>query len=359
MLDDWALGSNRGGLSTAQKNQVKNQGQFATFSGIGRNNKTYTTAKPSYTYSGTSSRGTGATTTASAAPVSPPAVSTPTVATNPYADWLAQQRAIAEAAAAAKRKAAQDAYDRGMSALTGTYNNVKDRLNENYQSSIGDLTDSYNQGVEGVNRQADKTQAEAYINYMLSRRDLPQLMSAQGINGGAAESTLAGLQNNYGNSRNNIDVERNGNLAELLRTLNSNKASALQTLNSNLASLEDRKMAYQLQLEQALEQQIVSAANERYDALADIGNTYLATAKDWAASMQDAAAAAAAATYTANNTPASVSAQQGASGAGKTNYSLVNRLFGTGASTDDVISQMSALGYSPSTIQQILKGYVA
>lgn len=357
MLDDWALGSNRGGLSTAQKNQVKNQGQFATFSGIGRNNKPTTTAKPTYTYSGTSSRGT-ASTAASAAPVSTPSVSAPVSVANPYAEWLAQQKAIAEAAAAAKRKAAQDAYDRGMNALTGSYNSVKDSLNQNYQSSIGDLTDSYNHGVEGVNRQADKTQAEAYINYMLSRRDLPQMMAAQGINGGAAESTLAGLQNQYGNSRNTIDVERNGNLADLLRTLNSNKASALQALNSNLASLEDRKMAYQLQLEQALEQQIVSAANEQYDALADIGNTYLASAKDWASSMQDAATAAAAATYAADNTPSSVSAQQGASGAGKTNYSLVNRLFATGASTDDVISQMSALGYSPSTIQQMLNGYV-
>lgn len=305
-----------------------------------------------YRYGGGYNRG-GSTASGGSVAQSAPAAS------NPYAEWLAQQKAIAEAAAAAKRKAAQDAYDRGMNALTGSYNSVKDSLNQNYQSSIGDLTDSYNHGVEGVNRQADKTQAEAYINYMLSRRDLPQMMAAQGINGGAAESTLAGLQNQYGNSRNTIDVERNGNLADLLRTLNSNKASALQALNSNLASLEDRKMAYQLQLEQALEQQIVSAANEQYDALADIGNTYLASAKDWASSMQDAATAAAAATYTADNTPSSVSAQQGASGAGKTNYSLVNRLFGTGATTDDVISQLSALGYSPSTIQQMLNGYVA
>lgn len=104
---------------------------------------------------------------------------------------------------------------------------------------------------------------------------------------------------------------------------------------------------------------MVSAANARYEALADIGSTYLANAAEWAGNMQDAAAAAAAATYTANNTPTSVSAQQGAAGGGKTNYSLVNRLFGTGASTDDVISQLSTLGYSPSTIQQMLNGYVA
>lgn len=40
---------------------------------------------------------------------------------NAYADWLDQQRAMIEAAAAAKRQAAQQAYDRGMSALGTAY----------------------------------------------------------------------------------------------------------------------------------------------------------------------------------------------------------------------------------------------
>ncbi|PWM57929.1 MAG: hypothetical protein DBX91_10390 [Subdoligranulum variabile] len=244
-----------------------------------------------------------------------------------------------------------------MGALNSAYGNAKDLLSQNYNSSIGTMTESYNNGVAGVNRQADKTQNQAYINYMLSKRDLPQMMTAQGLNGGAAESTMAGLMNNYGNSRNEIDVGRNASLAEMQQNFNANKASALQAYNSALVDLENRKMAYQMQLEQALQQGIVSAANTRYDALADIGNTYLANAQEWAGSVADAAAAAAATTYTANNTPASVNAQQGASGAGSTNYSLINRLFGTGAGTDDVITQLSGLGYSANQIQQMLMGY--
>ena len=307
---------------------------------------------------GSGSRGGGSSGGGSAA-VSTPAVSTPAVQTNPYADWLAQQQAMVEAAAAAKRQAAQDAYNRGMNALNSAYSNSKDLLGQNYDSSLGTMQDAYDYGVEGVNRQADKTQNQAYINYMLSKRDLPQMMTAQGINGGAAESTLASLANQYGNSRNEIDVGRNSSLGDLLQNLNANKASALQAYNSSLADLESRRMAYQMELENALAQQIVSAANTRYDALADIGNTYLSHAQEWAASVQDAAAAAAAATYTANNTPASVSAQQGAYGGGSTNYSLINRLFGTGSTTDDVISQLSGMGYSSSQIQQMLMGYTA
>lgn len=301
------------------------------------------------------SRGGGGGTSA----VSAPAASAPVVQTNPYADWLAQQRAVIEAAAAAKRKAAEDAYNRNMAALSSAYNNSKDLLGQNYNSSLGTMQEAYDNGVAGVNRQADKTQNEAYINYMLSKRDMPQMLTAQGINGGAAESTMASLANQYGNSRNEIDVGRNSNLGDLLQNLNANKASALQAYNSSLADLENRRMAYQMELENALAQQIVSAANARYDALSDIGTTYLSHAQEWASSVQDAAAAAAAATYTANNTPASVSAQQGAYGGGSTNYSLINRLFGTGSTTDDVISQLSGMGYSTSQIQQMLMGYTA
>lgn len=142
----------------------------------------------------------------------------------------------------------------------------------------------------------------------------------------------------------------------LLEKFNANKASALQAMNSAQAELEQRKMAYQMQLEQALQEGIVSAANDRYDALASIGNNYLSKLADMGISMQDAADAAAAVGYTAGNTPQSVSVQQGGGSTGRTNYELVNRLFGQGYTTDDVISSLSAMGYTPKTIQQMLMG---
>ena len=111
-----------------------------------------------------------------------------------------------------------------------------------------------------------------------------------------------------------------------------------------------------MQLEQALQEGIVSAANDRYDALASIGNNYLSKLEDMGISMQDAADAAAAVGYTAGNTPQSVSVQQGGGSTGRTNYELVNRLFGQGYTTDDVISSLSAMGYEPQTIQRMLMG---
>ena len=99
MLDDWALGSNRGGLSTSQKNQVKNQGQFATFSGIGRNNKPTASTGSSSGYSSGGSYNRGGST--SAGSTASGAASAPAATYNPYSDWLAQQQAMVEAAAAA------------------------------------------------------------------------------------------------------------------------------------------------------------------------------------------------------------------------------------------------------------------
>lgn len=278
---------------------------------------------------------------------------------NPYADWYAQQQALLAAAEEAKRKAAQEAYDRGMGALNGAYNSARDMLQKNYDSSVGVMTDSYNNGVAGVNRQADKTQNQAYINYMLSKRDLPKMMAAQGLTGGAAESTMAGLQNNYGNSRNEIDVGRNESLTGILQEFNANKASALQALNSSLVQLENQKLAYQMQLEQALQQGITGAIDSRYDALADIGTAYLSNTADWNAKVQEAALKAAAKTYSANNGLASLSTQQGAAASGGTNYSAVERMLNGGYSQEEMITELSAMGYTASDIQKMLNNYAA
>lgn len=192
---------------------------------------------------------------------------------------------------------------------------------------------------------------------MLTLRDMPQLLAAQGVNGGAAESTLAGMKNTYGTSRNEIDSGRNDSLSNLLTQLNANKASALQAYNDSLSSLESSRMAYQMQLEQALANQIVSAANQQYDALYDVGSKYYAQALEVQQAQAEAAAKAAAKTYTASNAVRTASTQQGSSG-GTSNYSNIAALYRAGQiSADDAYSQLSAQGYTAAQIQQMLSGY--
>lgn len=94
----------------------------------------------------------------------------------------------------------------------------------------------------------DQALQEAYINRMLSLRNLQQDLSAQGITGGAAESTLAGLYNNYSNARSQLEGQRAAQLGSLLNTYQNNMAqleaeraggaaAALQELVPQLAEL--------------------------------------------------------------------------------------------------------------------------
>ena len=107
-----------------------------------------------------------------------------------------------------------------------------------------------------------------------SKRDLPQALAAQGLTGGMSESALAGMYNSYGNNRNTIDRGRNESLAALLDTLNSNRSSALQSYNSQLSAAEQQKMAYQMQLEQALANGSAEILQNKYDTLQNLDNAY-------------------------------------------------------------------------------------
>ncbi len=174
--------------------------------------------------------------------------------------FYAQQQAAAAALEAQRRAAAQAAYDRSMTALNNSYNTMQNSLKGNYNSTLGQLEQNYNTGVAGVNKQADNAQQQAYINYMMNKRDMGQQLAAQGLSGGASESALAGMYNNYGNSRNTIDSGRSDSLADLMNDWNTNKASALQAYNSQLAEMAMQKANAVQQLENNLANLIANMA---------------------------------------------------------------------------------------------------
>lgn len=91
-----------------------------------------------------------------------------------------------------------------------------------------------------VNDAADKALQEAYINKMMTLKNLPQTLSAQGLTGGVAESTTAGLYNNYGNSRNEIESERLDQIGALQQAYNNNMAQLeAQRASGAAASLSE------------------------------------------------------------------------------------------------------------------------
>lgn len=208
-------------------------------------------------------------------------VSTPSYSGFDYASQLAnlyaQQQAQAQALAAQQRAAAESAYRAGMERLGQAWDTKTGALKDNLNSTLANLQRQYDSSKNEVNADANKSLREAYINYMLNKKNLNQNLTAQGIGGGAAESTMAGMYNNYGNSRNNINTTLNDNLTSLENTYQGNISNANQQYNSAYANALSDYLNYQNQLEQNLANSIVGSYGNMVNSLGSLNSGYTDT----------------------------------------------------------------------------------
>lgn len=205
-------------------------------------------------------------------------VSAPSYSGVDYASQLAnlyaQQQAQAQAYAAQQRAAAESAYRAGMERLGQAWDTKTGALKDNLNSTLANLQRQYDSSKNEVNADANKSLREAYINYMLNKKNLNQNLTAQGIGGGAAESTMAGMYNNYGNSRNNINTTLNDNLTSLENTYQGNISNANQQYNSAYANALSDYLNYQNQLEQNLANSIVGSYGNMVNSLGSLDSGY-------------------------------------------------------------------------------------
>ena len=190
------------------------------------------------------------------------------------AEMYAQQQAQAQAYAAQQRAAAESAYRAGMERLGQAWDTKTGALRDNLNSTLANLQRQYDASKNEVNADANKSLREAYINYMLNKKNLNQNLTAQGIGGGAAESTMAGMYNNYGNSRNNINTTLNDNLTSLENTYQGNISNANQQYNSAYANALSDYLNYQNQLEQNLANSIVGSYGNMVSSLGSLDSGY-------------------------------------------------------------------------------------
>lgn len=183
---------------------------------------------------------------------------------NDYSDYYNQMKA-----------AAQSAYDRGMSALNDAYGAQMNSLNDNLSSTRSQLLNNYNYSRNNIANDAADSLRQAYINRMNSERNLGQQMSAQGLSGGATETTLAGMLNNYGNARNNINTTANRSYADLENNYNNNLASAQQAYNSAVANANLQKAQQAIALENALANNQISALGDYQSLMQRENQNYL------------------------------------------------------------------------------------
>lgn len=284
--------------------------------------------------------------------------STSVSGTNPYGSYLdqlqqlyAQQQSNLNAYQQAQRQAAQSAYNNNMAALNNAYNQKLASLDKNLDNMKTQLASQYDYSKSNINTDADRSLKEAYVNKMLSQKNLQQQLTAQGLSGGASESAIAGLINSYGNARNEIDTTRGENLAGLEQTYNSNLADIMSNYESARQNAADARLQYQMQLENALANNATDSYSNLYNAMSSLDSSYLAA-------MQNALANQA--SYSAKQTSAS-NGVNNASTSGNTDLSTFNGALAYAkknvgpSNISDFVTQLAGNGYSDADIAYILK----
>ena len=197
---------------------------------------------------------------------------------NRLAEQLQAQQAYYEqqlrAQQEARQQAAQNAYNSNMSALENAYAKRLAGLDSNLASTKDLLASSYGNSRDALNASAEKSLQEAYINRMMNEKSLRQQLNAQGLNGGASESAIASMLNNYGTSRNNINTATADSLRSLEEAYNSNVANAQQKYNDAVGDAADTNLAYKMQLESDLANGVASSYSDLYRALANMDSNY-------------------------------------------------------------------------------------
>lgn len=173
------------------------------------------------------------------------------------------------------KAAAQEAYNKGVASLNSAYDSQLSSLSGNYDSQKEQLLDAYNRSKQGLSSDAENSLRQAYINNMMNQRNLGQRLSAMGLTGGATETTLASMLNNYGNARNDINKNLANNLYNLEGNYNGNLAEALREYNAAVASANMAKAQQLIDMENALASNNMNALSNYQNMLANYNNGYM------------------------------------------------------------------------------------
>ena len=141
-----------------------------------------------------------------------------------------------------------ESYDDRWDRIASAYDRAAELLGANYNSAVSRLNAAKKKSTKETKEDAEKSLRQAYVSNMLGRRDLNQRLAAMGYNGGAVESTMAKLANQYGNARTDIVNQRARDISVINQTYGDNLAKALQEYNTALANLEMSRLQMELSL---------------------------------------------------------------------------------------------------------------
>ena len=125
-----------------------------------------------------------------------------------------------------------------------------------------------------VSQNSDEALRQAYIQSRIAQRDMPQQLAAQGISGGLSESTLASLQNQYGENRNELEQARQQALAQLASEYAAGAATDASTYNTQIANILGQQAQQNAALQQWGFEQMLNAQQNAASRARSYSNNY-------------------------------------------------------------------------------------
>lgn len=141
--------------------------------------------------------------------------------------------------------------------LANNYGDLLNALGLNYSDTEALLNGQFTNSKNELEEARRRALQEAYISRMMEEKNLADQLDAYGLTGGASESVLANMRNNYANNRYQVEENLQNNLRDLLQKYLENLAGARDRYNNSL----------------------LTAQNNRFNALADAAETR-ATSRD-------------------------------------------------------------------------------
>ena len=141
------------------------------------------------------------------------------------------------------------------------------RMKSNLATQERQLAKQLKSSKEGTAANFDNNAAQAYVNYAKQQNALPEQLAQQGVRGGASESAMVRMQNQYAQNQAANNASRSAAMAQLQNTYDTNLANMRNEtqeaiLQNNLAMAQQQAQYTDTRRQRDLEQ--YSATIERF-----------------------------------------------------------------------------------------------
>ena len=145
---------------------------------------------------------------------------------------------------------------------TDIANAYAQKARENFAQQQAEMDKQRAASIKSTNASYDSAAAGNYINYMRQQNALPEQLARQGIRGGASESAMARIGNNYALNQGNNNASRAAAIGQIQSSYDTNLANLRNSMNENILNNDTALRQSQVQYEDTLAQR--EAENKRY-----------------------------------------------------------------------------------------------